>query len=95
MKICDRSESDKLADVNTERINVIALSSPSIVEGVDRTTKEFTGENTINMEQVKQQICQNRNIKEGFVSFCNLHNNVYFSSYILICINITLKIHLI
>ena len=81
IKLYTSHSGDIVADVNDEWENNYVIYSPSIVEGVDRTATNpetvfvlISSEKTIDPEQVKQQICRNRNIKEVHIGFNKMMN---------------------
>ena len=64
-------EGDRIIDINKEWLNKYVIYSPSIVCGLDfnppipyNTYSIVEGENTLNPEEIAQQIARNRNIKE-------------------------------
>ena len=75
-------EGVNVKDANKEWCYKIKIYSPSIVEGVDYTSPSpevvfvFVGtDKSINCEQIKQQICRNRNIDRVYICFNKLDNN--------------------
>jgi hypothetical protein len=75
-------EGVNVKDANKEWCYKIKIYSPSIVEGVDYTAPSpevvfvFVGtDKSINCEQIKQQICRNRNIDRVYICFNKLDNN--------------------
>lgn len=75
-------EGVNVKDANKEWCYKIKIYSPSIVEGVDYTSRSpevvfvFVGtDKSINCEQIKQQICRNRNIDKVYICFNKLDNN--------------------
>ena len=80
-------EGENVRDANTEWRYKIKIYSPTIVEGVDYTAPEpevvfvFVGtDKSINCEQIKQQICRNRNIEKVYICFYSLDNNNYYDT---------------
>jgi len=76
---------EPLNDATTDWNNKYVLYSPTIVEGVDRVSIEaeivyqlIISETTINIIQLKQQICRNRNIKHVIICFQNMTNECNF-----------------
>ena len=74
-------EGINVKDANKEWCYKIKIYSPSIVEGVDYTAVSpevvfvFVGtDKSINCEQIKQQICRNRNIDKVYICFNKLDN---------------------
>jgi len=74
-------EGINVKDANKEWCYKIKIYSPSIVEGVDYTAPSpevvfvFVGtDKSINCEQIKQQICRNRNIEIVYICFNKLDN---------------------
>lgn len=64
-------EGDRIIDINNEWLNKYVIYSPSIVCGLDfnppipyNTYSIVEGDNTLNPEEIAQQIARNRNIKE-------------------------------
>lgn len=75
-------EGINVKDANKEWCYKIKIYSPSIVEGVDYTAPSpevvfvFVGtDKSINCEQIKQQICRNRNIDKVYICFNKLDNS--------------------
>lgn len=67
--------------------NKVIIFSPSIVEGVDFQPDEpiavfsiINGCNTINAEQIKQQICRARKISIVHICVCKLENKKYYEN---------------
>lgn len=88
IKLYTSQSGDIVANVSESWEDNFIIYSPSIVEGVDRTSKEpetvfvlISSENTIDAEQVKQQICRNRNIKEVHVAFNKMTNTLHYNSF--------------
>lgn len=83
-----RDEGETVNNVNEKWHNKYIIYSPSIVEGIDRTSKYsetvfsfYDGIMTLTPEQVKQQICRNRNIKCVNVCFTKSENEKLYNSY--------------
>ena len=88
VRVYTRDEGVKVSNVNEQWDNKYIVYSPSIVEGIDRTSnyKEtvfcfYDGTSTLTPEQVKQQICRNRNIYEVIVCFEKLSNDKRYFNY--------------
>jgi hypothetical protein len=80
-------EGVNVEDANKEWRYKIKVFSPRIVEGVDYTSPTpevvfvFVGtDKSINCEQIKQQICRNRNIDKVYICFNSLDNNIYYDT---------------
>jgi len=91
-------EGVNVKDANTEWRYMIKMFSPTIVEGVDYTSPEpevvfvFVGtDKSINCEQIKQQICRNRNIKIVYICFNKLNNNKYYDTEEELYLNVNKK----
>jgi hypothetical protein len=81
------TEGEQIENIENEWSKNAVIYSPSIVAGLDFTPKEsqpvfvfIDGDATINPEQVGQQICRNRNIKEVFIYICKMKNNLLYKS---------------
>lgn len=88
LRVYTRDEGEIVADVNTDWHKKYVIYSPSIVEGIDRTSIYpevvfcfVDTEYTLSPDQSKQQICRNRNIKSVYVCFSQLTNKLSFKSY--------------
>jgi len=75
------TEGEKIEDVNKEWDNAFIIYSPSIISGLDFRSKMpqdvilfIDGKETINAEQMAQQICRNRNIKNVYIC-CSHYSN--------------------
>ena len=87
IKVYTSDEGENVKDANKEWRYKIKIFSPRIVEGVDYTSPEpevvfvFVGtDKSINCEQIKQQICRNRNIDKVYICFNSLDNNNYYDT---------------
>lgn len=76
------TEGEKIEDVNKEWDNAFIIYSPSIISGLDFRSKIpqdvilfIDGKETINAEQMGQQICRNRNINNVYIC-CSHYSNV-------------------
>lgn len=85
-------------DANKEWCYKIKIYSPSIVEGVDYTAPSpevvfvFVGtDKSINCEQIKQQICRNRNIEIVYICFNKLDNNKSYDTEEELYLNVNKK----
>lgn len=85
-------------DANKEWCYKIKIYSPSIVEGVDYTAPSpevvfvFVGtDKSINCEQIKQQICRNRNIEIVYICFSKLSNNKSYDTEEELYLNVNKK----
>ena len=81
------TEGEQIQNIEAEWSKNAVIYSPSIVAGLDFAPKEsqpvfvfIDGDATINPEQVGQQICRNRNIKEVFIYVCKMKNNLLYKS---------------
>jgi len=81
------NEGEQIEDIKAEWSKNAIIYSPSIVAGLDFTPNEsqpvfvfVDGDATINPEQVGQQICRNRNIKEVFIYICKMKNYLLYKS---------------
>jgi hypothetical protein len=88
LRVYTRDEGDIVADVNIDWHKKYVIYSPSIVEGIDRTSIYpevvfcfVDSEYTLSPDQSKQQICRNRNIKSVYVCFSQLTNKLSFKTY--------------
>jgi len=91
-------EGANVKDANREWCYKIKIYSPTIVEGVDYTALSpevvfvFIGtDKSINCEQIKQQICRNRNIDKVYICFNSLDNNNYYDTEVELKDNINKK----
>jgi len=91
-------EGMNVKDANKEWCYKIKIYSPTIVEGVDYTSPDaevvfvFVGtDTTINCEQIKQQICRNRNIDKVYIYFNNLDNNKSYETEEELYLNVNKK----
>lgn len=76
-----------IKDINKEWRNRYVIYSPSIVMGLDFTPPEpintysfIDGNNTLNPEQIGQQICRNRNIKNVYLYMVNMTNTLKYKN---------------
>jgi hypothetical protein len=76
------TEGGKIEDVNKEWDNAFIIYSPSIISGLDFRSKTpqdvilfIDGKETINAEQMCQQICRNRNINNVYIC-CSHYSNI-------------------
>ena len=91
-------EGVNVKDANKEWCYKIKIYSPSIVEGVDYTSRSpevvfvFVGtDKSINCEQIKQQICRNRNIDKVYICFNKLDNNKSYDTEEELYLNVNKK----
>ena len=91
-------EGVNVKDANKEWCHKIKIYSPSIVEGVDYTSISpevvfvFVGtDKSINCEQIKQQICRNRNIEIVYICFNKLDNNKSYDTEEELYLNVNKK----
>ena len=78
---------DVVKNATEEWKNKVIIFSPSIVEGVDFVPDEpiavfsiINGTNTINAEQIKQQICRARKISIVHICVCKLENRRFYGN---------------
>jgi hypothetical protein len=78
---------EDITDATIDWENKYVIFSPKIVEGVDRVSIEaeivyqfIKCNTTINIIQLKQQICRNRNIKQVIIYFGGLNNECLYST---------------
>lgn len=81
------TEGEKIEDVNKEWNDAFIIYSPSIISGLDfrsRTPQDvilfIEGKETINAEQMGQQICRNRNINNVYICCLEFHNKLKYNS---------------
>lgn len=79
--LCTSTSGEDIVDANLQTNGTLFICSPSIVEGIDKTTKEpepviclIDGNMTLSPEEVSQQICRNRNIKRVDIGTMNMTN---------------------
>jgi len=91
-------EGINVKDANKEWCYKIKIYSPSIVEGVDYTAPSpevvfvFVGtDKSINCEQIKQQICRNRNIEIVYICFNKLDNSKSYDTEEELYLNVNKK----
>ena len=78
-------EGETIKDIDTEWSNKFIIYSPTIVAGLDfnpispiNTYCFIDGGETLNPEQIGQQICRNRNINEVFIYISGLSNKLEY-----------------
>jgi len=81
------TEGEKIEDVNKEWDNAFVIYSPSIISGLDFKSKTpqdvivfIDGKETINAEQITQQICRNRNIKNVYICCSHYSNTLKYNT---------------
>lgn len=87
IKTYTSTSGENVGNVNEEWEDHYVNYSPKIVEGVDRTSKTpeivfafVSSEATLTPEQVKQQICRNRNIQEVHIGFEKMKNILQYNT---------------
>ena len=88
IKLYTADNAQKIGDATIEWNDCYIIYSPKIVEGVDRVTIEaeivyqlIVSETTINIIQLKQQICRNRNIKSVIIYFTGMKNECQYKNH--------------
>ena len=81
------TEGEKIYDVNIEWDNAFVIYSPTIISGLDFRSKMpqdvisfIDGKETINAEQVCQQICRNRNIRNVYICCSHYSNTLKYNT---------------
>jgi hypothetical protein len=81
------TEGEKIEDVNKEWQNAFIIYSPSIISGLDFRSKTpqdvilfIDGKETINAEQMGQQICRNRNINTVYICCSHYSNTLKYNT---------------
>lgn len=81
------TDGEKIENVNEEWRNAYIIFSPSIISGLDRTSDTpedvicfIDGCETINAEQICQQIARNRNIRNVYICYKHISNTLKYNS---------------
>jgi hypothetical protein len=87
IKLYTADNAQKIGDATIDWNDCYIIYSPKIVEGVDRVSIEaeivyqfIVSETTINIIQLKQQICRNRNIKSVIICFSGMKNECQYKT---------------
>ena len=87
IRVYTSTEGEKIRNIEEEWDEAYKCMSPSIISGLDFKSKIpedvivcINEKETINAEQICQQICRNRNIRNVFICASTLSNNLKYNS---------------